>query len=144
MAVDAERLQRGTVSYDLPSMDVCTDTEIHELESPLRESDLSMGRPIRGEMEKYPSGNRTRQSVSASENFSVSAERHTESVRVLPGQRQGMCKLRLGYFVEPHSAQAFEEGLVWELERSSDIKMPPMGWVDKSVSNVLAKTSKRT
>lgn len=73
MAVDAERLQRGTVSYDLPSMDVCTDTEIHELESPLRENDLSMGRPIRGEMEKYPSGNRTRQSVSASENFSVSS-----------------------------------------------------------------------
>lgn len=101
MAVDAERLQRGTVSYDLPSMDVCTDTEIHELESPLRENDLSMGRPIRGKMEKYPSGNRTRQSVSASENFSVSAERHRESMRVLPGQRQGVCKLLLGYFIGP-------------------------------------------
>ena len=70
-------------------MDVCTDTEIHELESPLRENDLSIGRPIRGEMEEYPSGNRTRQSVSASENFSVSAERHRESVRVLPGQEAG-------------------------------------------------------
>ena len=97
MAVNAERLQGGTVSYDLPSVDVCTDTEIHELESPLRENDLSMGRPIRGEMERYPSGSGTRQSVSASENFSVSAERHRKSVRVLPGQRQGVCKL--GYFI---------------------------------------------
>lgn len=99
-------------------------------ESLLGENDLSTGRPIRSEMEKNPSRNRTRQSMSASETLSVSDKRHTERVEVLPGQRQGACSLLLGYFIGSalwwkYSVQVLGEDLVWEMERSSDIKMPP-------------------